>query len=252
MDKMVNKKLGQHFLIDKSVAKREISYATLDSNDTVLEIGPGKGILTQLLAQKVKQVIAIEIDSNLISHLKQLVPDNVLLINADVLDIDYHELPTFNKIVANLPFQISSPITFKFLTYPFQKAILIYQKDFAERMIARPRSKEYSRLSVGIYYKTHCSMLEQIPRTCFYPVPQVDSSIVKLIPRDSPPFNVINEDFFFEVTKKLFAHRRKTIRTILRSQYLKVEQLPYLQKRVEELTPEQIGEVSDLLYTLHY
>ena len=119
-------------------------------------------------------------------------------------------------------------------------------------MIARPQSKEYSRLSVGIYYKTHCRILETISRTCFVPIPQVDSSIVEIVPRKNPPFNVSNEEFFFEITKKLFTHRRKKIRTILRSEYTNLEKLPYLEKRVEELTPQQIGEVSDLLYLFHH
>ncbi len=252
MDKMAKKKIGQHFLIDKKVAEREINYANPDKNDVVLEIGPGKGILTKILAKKVKQVIAIEIDPHLIKLLKPILPDNVTIIYGDALKIDFNSLPVFNKIVANLPFQISSPITFKFLNYPFSKAILIYQKNFADRMAANYGSKEYSRLSVGIYYKTNCTILESVPRDLFYPVPKVDSSIVQLIPRENPPFEILNEKFFFDITKKLFTHRRKKIRNILETKFSKVENLPYLQKRVEELTPEQIGKLSNLLYKMNH
>jgi len=249
---MAKKKIGQNFLIDKKVAEREINYASLDKDDIVLEIGPGKGILTKILAKKVKKVIAIEIDSQLIEYLKPILPDNVTLIWGDAVKIDFKTLPVFNKIVANLPFQISSPITFKFLNYHFSKAILIYQKDFAKRMIARSGSKDYSRLSVGIYYKTNCNILENVSREFFYPVPKVDSSIVELIPRDSPPFKVLNEQFFFDLTKKLFNYRRKKIRNILETKYDNFENISYMGKRVEELTPEQIGELSNLLFKINH
>jgi 16S rRNA (adenine1518-N6/adenine1519-N6)-dimethyltransferase len=242
------RKFGQHFLIDKQVAEREVDYADPNKNDVVLEIGPGKGILTRLLAEKVKKVIAVEIDPYLVKKLESTLPDNVMLINADAIEIDFKTLPAFNKIVSNLPFQISSPVTFKFLRYPFSKAVLIYQKDFAERMAAAPNTKHYSRLSVGIYYKTECVILETVPKKCFYPVPKVDSSIVELTRRETPPFTVLDEKFFFDLTKTLFNHRRKKIRNILKDIYGKLEDIPYLDKRVEEITPEQIGELSNLLY----
>lgn len=247
---MVNKKIGQNFLIDNLVAEREVEYANPNTTDIILEVGPGKGILTKILAKKAKKVIAIEIDSQLIKKLKSILPDNVLLICADALKIDFISLPIFNKIVANLPFQISSPITFKFLNYPFEKAILIYQKDFADRMIAQSDSKDYSRLSVGIYYKTHCRILETVSKEFFNPVPKVDASIVELIPRQKPPFKIENEKFFFDITKKLFSHRRKKIKNILEIKNRNFKNLPYLEKRVEELRPDQIGELSNLLYKL--
>ncbi|UCD13267.1 MAG: ribosomal RNA small subunit methyltransferase A [Thermoplasmatales archaeon] len=248
---MAKKKIGQNFLIDQQVAEREVQYVNPDKEDVVLEIGPGKGVLTIPLAEKVKKVIAVEIDSQLVKKLKTTLPDNVTLINADVLKIDFNTLPIFNKIVSNLPFQISSPITFKLLAYPFSKAILIYQKDFAERMVAISGSKQYSRLSVGIYYKTHCRILEIVPKEFFYPVPKVDSCIVELIPREKPPFDVTNEQFFFDMTKKLFSLRRKKIKNILKDVYGKLENHPYIDKRVEELTPQQIGELSNFLFKMN-
>jgi 16S rRNA (adenine1518-N6/adenine1519-N6)-dimethyltransferase len=245
---MVQQRFGQHFLIDISVACREVKYAQLTRDDVVLEIGPGEGIITRLLAQEAKHVIAIEIDYRLVSKLKTGLPENVTLISGDALSVDFQSLPRFTKIVSNLPFEISSPITFKFLEYPFSVAVLIYQKDFAKRLVAPPGTKDYSRLSVGIAYKTRCRILEDVPRSCFSPAPKVDSSIVELIPYKKPAFKVENERFFFELTKQLFNHRRKKIRYSIKTQYGNYEDLPFLDQRVEELTPEQIGKLSDILW----
>jgi len=242
-------RFGQNFLVDTNVANREIDYAEINKDDIVLEIGPGKGILTRLLAQHAKKIIAVEIDSKLADKLSNDIPDNVTIINDDILKVDFNNLGFFNKVVSNLPFQISSPFTFKLLDYPFSKAVLIYQKDFADRMIAVPNTKDYSRLSVGIYVKTYCRILENVSRDCFYPVPKVDSCIVELIPRKIPPFQISDEAFFFRLVKDLFVHRRKKIKGILRGKY-NLTDLPYLDNRVEELTPEQIGELCNILNRL--
>jgi len=245
----MKKSLGQNFLIDKNVALREVKYANITKEDVVLEVGPGKGIITRLLAEKAKKVIAIEIDEKIIRNLIGKIPNNVELIHKDALKVDFDTLPTFNKIVSNLPFQISSPITFKFFEYNFDLAVLIYQKEFADRMIAKHGSKDYSRLSVGVYYKTKCELLETIPKTCFKPQPKVDSCLLRLTKRKTPPFFVINEIFFFNITKNLFNHRRKKIKNILDNEYkiLRDDQ-PYSDKRVEELSPEQIGNLSNILF----
>jgi 16S rRNA (adenine1518-N6/adenine1519-N6)-dimethyltransferase len=247
---MAKQRFGQHFLIDLSVARREVGYAKLTNDDVVLEIGPGQGVITRLLAQKAKLVIAIEIDQRLVDKLKTTLPENVTLISGDALSVDFQTLPRFTKIVSNLPFEISSPITFKFLESSFSKAILIYQKDFAERLVAIPGKKEYSRLTVGVSYKAQCRILQDVPRTSFSPAPKVDSSIVELTPRKKPMFNVENERFFFELTKQLFNHRRKKIRYTIKALYKDIEQLPFLDQRVEELTPKQIGELSNVLWHL--
>ena len=245
--------LGQIFLIDKKVAQREINYANITHDDVVLEIGPGQGILTKFLAEKAKKVIAIEIDKSLVNNLRRSMPDNVELIHSNALKVDFETLPKFNKIVSNLPFQISSPITFKFLDYGFNLAVLIYQKEFADRMIVNVGSKNYSRLSVGVYYKARCELLETIPKTCFEPQPKVDSCIIRLIPRKHPPFSVIDENFFLDLTKNLFNYRRKKIKNILSGLYtIQSKDVPYLDKRVENLTPEQIGELSNIIFKLQY
>lgn len=244
---MARQRLGQHFLIDASVAEREITYAQVTKNDVVLEIGPGKGIITCALAKKAKQVIAIEIDPHLVDQLQPLLPDNVTLICDDALTVDFNTLPRFTKIVSNLPFEISSPLIFKFLKSRFSVAVLIYQKDFAERLVAYPGTKEYSRLTVGVSYKARCRILEIVPRESFSPPPKVDSAVVELIPYEKPRFTVKNEELFFELTKQLFNHRRKKIRSTLKTLYGDIDSLPHLDKRVEELSPEQIGALSDLL-----
>lgn len=247
---MVRQRYGQHFLTNQAVAHREVCYAHLTKDDVVLEIGPGRGILTELLAVQAKQVLAIEIDTRLVKHLQKTLPRNVTLITGDAVSIDFHTLPRFTKIVSNLPFEISSPITFKFLTIPFTMAVLIYQKDFAERLVASPGTKQYSRLTVGVAYKARCRILEDVPRDCYSPPPSVDSSIVELVPYKKPCFDVEDEEFFFTLTKQLFTHRRKKIRSIIKETYGSIEQLPYLDQRVEQLTPEEIGALSNRLHQI--
>jgi len=247
----MKQKLGQNFLVNKKVAEKEIEYANISQDDVVLEIGPGLGILTKLLAEKAKKVIAVEIDEYLISNLRKSIPNNVDLIHGDAVKLDFKKLPKFNKIVSNLPFQISSPITFKILDYDFELAVLIYQKEFAERMVAVPGSKNYSRLSVGVYYKADCKLLEKIPKTCFEPQPKIDSCIIRLVPRRFPPFSLIDEIFFFDLVKNLFNHRRKKIKNILNEIYdISLKDVPYLNDRVEDLTPEQIGQLSNIIFKI--
>jgi 16S rRNA (adenine1518-N6/adenine1519-N6)-dimethyltransferase len=241
-------KLGQNFLIDKNIAKFEVESANISKKDTVLEIGPGKGILTDLLVKKAKKVIAVELDRNLYVELQKKDYDNLILFNKDILKMDFENIPKFNKVVSNLPYQISSPITFKLLDYDFEKAILIYQKEFAERLVANSRSKSYSRISVNIYYKARCKFLKTVSKTCFKPKPKVDSAIVSLIPRKEPAFKLLNEDFFYKLTKELFNQRRKKIGSIIKQKYkIDIDNLPYADLRVEELEPELIGILSNKL-----
>lgn len=243
-------KLGQNFLTDKNIAKRETQYAEISDKDTVLEIGPGKGILTDILAEKAKKVIAIEYDKKLISDLEKILPGNVELIHGDAVRIDFNALPKFNKVVSNLPFQISSKITFKLLDYDFDIAVLIYQKEFASRMIANVGTKDYSRLSVNVFYKAYCDILETIPKCCFNPMPKVDSCIVKLIPKKKPAFRVIDEKFFFEFIRNLFNNRRKKINNIIHRFYkINIDKIPFSNNRAEELTPEQLGELCNIVFT---
>lgn len=243
-------KFGQNFLISKRVAEREVEYADISIDDVILEIGPGRGFLTNFLAENAKKVIAIEIDKKLVDYLKGVVvPGNVELVCDDVLNVDFNNLPVFNKIVSNLPFEISSPVTFKMLDFGFDVAVLIYQKEFADRMAARPGSKNYSRLSIGVYYKCFCEVLDSVPRGCFSPVPRVDSAIVKLVPRKKPPFFVKDEKYFFDVVRVLFNNRRKMIKNSFKDADSDViKGLPFSDKRVDVLSPEELGVVSDYLF----
>jgi 16S rRNA (adenine1518-N6/adenine1519-N6)-dimethyltransferase len=245
---MKKKDFGQHFLVDKNIISDELGFADLIKDDIVLEIGPGKGALTIPMATQVKQVIAIEKDEFLYEYLSDILPDNVLLIRADALTYDFSNLPWFNKIISNLPYKISSPITFNLLSLEFEKAILMYQMEFAQRMIAKPLMKHYSRLSVNVYYYAQCNMLKKVSRNCFYPKPNVDSGIIQLTPRNKPAFQVKNEQLFFQVVKELFNHRRKKIKNIIKKKYnIDDSKLPFANNRVEVLTPEQIGMISDFL-----
>ena len=211
----LNKNLGQNYLIDDFKRKKIIKYADLTKNDTVLEIGPGIGTLTIKLAEEAKKVIAIEQDTAIFNILRERLEnegiDNVELINGDAVKVDF---PPFNKIVSNLPYQISSPITFKFLNQDFDLAILMYQKEFADRMNGKVGTKEYSRLSAMLYFKAEVDFLTNVSRESFIPSPKVDSAVVKLTPKKD---GTSEEDFkiYSKVVKALFQHRNKKARNAL-------------------------------------
>lgn len=211
----LNKNLGQNYLIDDFKRQKIIKYANLTEKDTVLEIGPGIGTLTIKLAEKTRKVIAIEQDAAIFKILSERLEkegiDNVELINGDAVKVDF---PPFNKIVSNLPYQISSPITFKFLNHEFDLAVLMYQKEFAERMNGKVGTKEYSRLSAMLYFKAKVDFLTNVSRESFIPSPKVDSAVVKLTPKSE---EISAEDFktYSKVVKALFQHRNKKARNAL-------------------------------------
>lgn len=254
----LNKNLGQNYLIDKNKRNQIIGFGDVDKNDVVLEIGTGIGTLTIELAKKAKKVIAIEQDENickiLTKRLKDEKIDNVELINDDALKVDF---PKFNKIISNLPYQISSPITFKFLDYDFDLAILMYQKEFADRMNGEVGSKNYSRLSAMLYFKCNVETLTNVSAESFIPKPKIDSTVIKMTPKEN---RISDDDFkiYSNFTKALFQHRNKKIKNALidsrhiisnidkkilkkRLNAIEDDELnEYLSKRVVELTPEEI------------
>jgi len=238
---------GQHFLVDKRIAERQIDHASLSDKDIVLEIDAGYGVLTKIIAKKVKKVIAVEIDRKLADSLDGM--SNVEVICEDILKIDFKEME-FNKVVSNLPYQISSPVTFKLLECDFDIGILMYQKEFADRLVAKPGSKNYSRLSVMASYAADWEMLEVVPPAAFRPRPKVYSAIVRVV-KGKPKFKVKDETLFYELTRVLFSHRRKKIKNSLLIEGLvsseDVEKVPYREKRVEMLYPHEIGEISDVI-----
>ena len=254
----LNKNLGQNYLIDENKRNQIVNFGEIDEDDIILEIGPGIGTLTIELAKKAKKVIAIEQDGNickiLTERLKNEKIDNVELINDDALKTDF---PKFNKIISNLPYQISSPITFKFLDYDFDLAILMYQKEFADRMNGEVGSKNYSRLSAMLYFKCDVETLTNVSAESFIPKPKIDSTVVKLTPKEN---RIADDDFkiYSNFTKALFQHRNKKIKNALidsrhiinnidkkilkkRLNAIEDDELnEYLSKRVVELTPEEI------------
>ena len=258
----LNKKLGQNYLIDDFKLKKIIKFAKLESNDVILEIGCGIGTLSLKIAPLVKKLIVIEKDSRnvqiLNNRLKELEIDNVEIITGDALNIDF---PRFNKIVANLPYQISSPITFKFLEYDFDYAILMYQKEFAKRMTAKPDTKNYSRLSVMINFKAEVEYLDTVSPQSFIPAPKVDSAVIKLVPKEEKDEL---DEFFSKTCRALFQHKKKNAKKALRESfhefgsYTKEEiktildslDCENLDKKVFKLKPEEILEISKKLEEL--
>lgn len=255
--KRPTKRLGQHFMLDDHVLKRMVAAAELSPRDTVLEIGPGLGNLTEELLNTGARVKAIEQDPEFVKFLRRRFGERLDLVEADAVRAF---LPEFDKVVSNLPYQISSPITFKLLEAGFELGVLMLQREFAERMVAKPGTRDYGRLTVGVYYHATCEILFDVSRSSFWPQPNVDSCVVKLVPRP-PPFKVADHDLFSDVTRALFSHRRKKIINSLKSDpsisnMLSAEAmqsmvgLPYANDRAEELTPEMIGELSDALHKL--
>lgn len=261
----LNKNLGQNYLIDKNKRDQIIGFGNITKDDVILEIGTGIGTLTIELAKRARKVIAIEQDSKICAILAERLEDekidNVELINDDALKVDF---PPFNKIISNLPYQISSPITFKFLDYDFDLAVLMYQKEFASRMNGKVATKDYSRLSAMLYFKCDVEKLTDVSNESFIPKPQIDSTVVRLTPKEN---TVTDEDFeiYSKFTKALFQHRNKKIKNalidsrhimsridkkILKRRLNEIDDeeiLEYMKKRVVVLTPEEILMISQKL-----
>lgn len=261
----LNRNLGQNYLIDKNKRDQIIGFGNITKDDVILEIGTGIGTLTIELAKRARKVIAIEQDSKICAILAERLEDenidNVELINDDALKVDF---PPFNKIISNLPYQISSPITFKFLDYDFDLAVLMYQKEFASRMNGKVATKDYSRLSAMLYFKCDVEKLTDVSNESFIPKPQIDSTVVRLTPKEN---TVTDEDFeiYSKFTKALFQHRNKKIKNalidsrhiisgidkkVLKRRLNEIDDeeiLEYMKKRVVVLTPEEILMISQKL-----
>jgi 16S rRNA (adenine1518-N6/adenine1519-N6)-dimethyltransferase len=234
----LSKRLGQHFIIDKKILKREVEYAGLCKKDTVLEIGAGDGRLTELLARKAKKVIAIEKDRRLANFLKQKFEGtNVEVICEDALRIEF---PSFNKIVSNIPFKISSPLTEKLFNYEWQLAILSYQKEFAERLVAKPGEKNYSRITLLVNYFCEVELLEIVPKEKFFPKPKVDATIIRLKRKEVEPL----EKEFWEFVKKIFQYKKKLVKNSLEHSKFSTR-LPenLAKKRVFQCSFEELKEI---------
>lgn len=207
--------LGQNFLVDWEVPRDEVSYANVGEDDAVLEIGPGLGTLTCFLADRAGEVVAVEKDERfrpMLSGLSEAF-GNVEVIYDDALEHDLGGLD-FEKVVANLPFGVSLPLLFELLETDFEVAVLLLQEDLADRITKSPGESGYNRLSVQLYRVANIHRLSDVPRTAFYPPPDVDGAFVRI--RKVPPkFEVPSEEFFRNTLMFLFAQRERTVREAL-------------------------------------
>jgi 16S rRNA (adenine1518-N6/adenine1519-N6)-dimethyltransferase len=252
-----SKKRGQHFVIDPNVAERQVDYASLRPEELVLEIGSGLGALTETIASRGNKLVTIEVDERLVRILKPRLAEmgNVALVKADALSFCVVKI---DKIISNIPYNISSQITFKILQLEFEVAVLTYQIDFARRMIAQPGSKDYSRLSVNVYYRAEAKVVEMIPRDVFYPIPSVDSAII-MLRRRPPPFHVDDEQLFFRVLRGLFPYRNQHLQKVLK-RFVELNQLKALDavkiiedadvkdERIRDLTAQSFARLSDSIH----
>ena len=241
------KSKGQNFLIDGRVADRHISYAGIREGDRVLEVGPGLGILTERMVDLPCDLTCIELDDILAEYITETFGDRLTLIHGDAVKVRF---PEFDVFVSNLPYSVSTPIIFKLLDHDFRTAVVMVQKEFADRMVADVGSPDYSRLTVNLFYRADCEIMETVPASRFNPRPKVDSALVRITPRKAP-FDVIDEKLFFKVTEITFNHRRKKIGTSLKSAGLVKPgwNIPYLDERVENLRPAEIAEIADAIHT---
>ena len=220
-DFKIAKKFGQNFLVDENVLKTIIDCSELSKADCVLEIGPGLGVMTQVLCEKAGRVLAVEIDRELIPILKVSLfgYENIKLINQDILKLDLKAVLEENfgnspvKVVANLPYYITTPIIMKLLEADvnLKSITVMVQKEVGERLAATPGGKDYGALTVGVQYRCIPHKILVVPPESFIPQPEVESMVVRLDSRDKPPVNVADEKMYFRVVKASFGQRRKTL-----------------------------------------
>ncbi|RHW31756.1 16S rRNA (adenine(1518)-N(6)/adenine(1519)-N(6))-dimethyltransferase RsmA [Lysinibacillus yapensis] len=265
------KSLGQNFLIDPNILRNIVSHADLTDESGAIEVGPGIGALTEHLARAAKKVVSFEIDQRLLPVLEDTLSpyDNVKIVHSDILKADVkkvieEEMPGIEDImvVANLPYYVTTPILLKLLNdrLPIRGFVVMMQKEVADRITAKPGTKEYGSLSIAIQYYVTAEVAMVVPKTVFMPQPNVDSAVIRLIKHSEPPVKVLNEDFLFEVTRASFAQRRKTILNNLQSGLTSGKEkkeliLEALEKagvepsrRGETLSIQEFGVLADALY----
>jgi 16S rRNA (adenine1518-N6/adenine1519-N6)-dimethyltransferase len=244
------KSLGQNFTVDPSVFQLIADYAMLSQKDVILDIGAGLGFLTRFLADKCGSVLAVEADGRLVKVLQEQlhgVP-NVRLIEGNVLEA---EVPQFNKVAAFPPYSISSPLILWLFKRDFDCAVAIFQKEFAKRLVASVGAQDYGWLAVVAYYYVEAELLDDVSKWMFYPQPEVDSIIVRLKPRKPPPFKLRDEALFQRMVQSIFPRRNRKVRNALLSfaevSRDVVEAVPFRDRRVRELAPEDFGALANAL-----
>ena len=239
------KKFGQNFLIDTRILEGIIDAANITKDDFVLEIGPGIGTMTQYLCESAREVVAVEIDKNLIPILADTLSayDNVEVINEDILKVDIKSLAEARnhgkpiKVVANLPYYITTPIIMGLFEshVPIDSVTIMVQKEVADRMQEGPGSKEYGALSLAVQYYANPKIVLNVPPSCFMPQPKVGSAVIRLERHPQPPVEVENEQLMFQLIRASFNQRRKTLANGLNNfQGLRLDK-ETIQKCIEEL-----------------
>lgn len=267
-DFVFQKKFGQNFLIDQRVLDKIIDAADIGPDDCVLEIGPGIGTLTRCLAEAAGQVIAVEIDKNLIPILGDVLSDynNITVINEDILKVDIQALVDEKnggkpiKVVANLPYYITTPIIMGLFesNVPIDNITVMVQKEVADRMQVGPGTKDYGALSLAVQYYAEPYIVANVPQNCFIPRPNVGSAVIRLTRHKEKPVTVKNEQHMFRLVRAAFNQRRKTLQNALHNMpelNLSKEQVVTALKemglsetiRGEKLTLEEFAKLSDLL-----
>ena len=255
---MFQKKFGQNFLIDTHVLEKIINAAGVTKDDCVLEIGPGIGTMTQYLAENARQVVAVEIDRNLIPILKETLADydNVTVINEDILSVDIKALAEeYNggkpiKVVANLPYYITTPIIMGLFEsgVPIDNITVMVQKEVADRMKEGPGSKDYGALSLAVQYYAEPEIVANVPPNCFIPRPNVGSAVIRLTRHKEMPVEVKDPALMFKIIRASFNQRRKTLQNGLGN----APELPYTKEQIAAaiaemgLTPTIRGEALSL------
>lgn len=253
-----NKLMGQNFLVDTAVYPKLAQAAALNREDVVLDVGAGFGFLTLFLANKCKCVVAVEKDRQIAAVLQEQVKGlgNIVVVEGDALKV---ELPSFNKVVAAPPYYLSSDLVMWLLERGFDCAVLIVQKEFANRLLSPVGSEEYSWLTVVANLKAEAKLLDEVPKWMFYPEPEVDSVILQLTPCSEPSVTVNNLALVKRLTKWLFTQRNKKLANAL-VPFVRTERkldkaqaeavvrgLPFLERRARELSPTDFGVLSDAL-----
>ncbi|MBQ7067442.1 MAG: 16S rRNA (adenine(1518)-N(6)/adenine(1519)-N(6))-dimethyltransferase RsmA [Lachnospiraceae bacterium] len=262
------KKYGQNFLIDTHVLEKIIRESGITKDDLVLEIGPGIGTMTQYLAENAREVVAVEIDKNLIPILSDTLSayDNVTVINEDILKVDINKIAEEKnngksiKVVANLPYYITTPIIMGLFEshVPLESITIMVQKEVADRMQVGPGTKDYGALSLAVQYYAKPEIVANVPPNCFMPRPNVGSAVIKLSRYEKPPVQVKDEAYLFAIIRASFNQRRKTLLNGLTNagnlNVTKEQILEALEKmklspsiRGETLTLEQFAQLSNLL-----
>lgn len=260
-----SKGLGQNFLLDYSVLEDIVSGAKVNNEDLIVEIGPGIGTLTKVLLPKAKAVYSIELDSKLIPILEEELKEynNFKLLHEDALKIDYNQLiggEKSVKVVANLPYYITTPIIIYLLTggYNFKSLTVMVQKEVAERIIAKEGTKEYGSLSLLVQYYCDVQMVRKVLASSFIPQPKVDSIVVNMDKLDKPKVQVKSSEMFFAIIRDSFNMRRKTLRNSLKTLKFSAEDMEKAfrnaeidsSRRGETLSIYEFGKLSDCFYDL--